>query len=151
VTAQTPRDARQRKQDTLARFRADDDAWVATTTGASDRAYVVPLSFLWDGAAFILATTESSLTARNLQSSGKARLVFGPTRDVVIVDGDVESFTLETVPPNLAAAFAARQWDPRELSERYAYFRITPSRIQAWREENELAGRVLMSGGRWLT
>jgi hypothetical protein len=150
VTGQAPRDARRRKQDTLARFRADDDAWVATTTGGSDKAYMVPLSFLWDGEAFVLATPESSLTAKNLQISGKARLAFGPTRDVVIVDGDVESFTLETVPANLAAAFAARQWDARESSERYAFFRVTPNRIQAWREENELEGRLLMRGGRWL-
>jgi hypothetical protein len=150
VTAEEPRDARQRKQDTLARFRADDDAWVATT-GASDGAYLVPLSFLWDGEAFILTTPESSRTAKNLRVTGKARLAFGPTRDVVIVDGEVEAFTLETVPANLAAAFAARQWDPRELSVRYAYFRITPYRIQAWREENELPGRLLMKNGRWLT
>lgn len=150
MAVQAPRDARQRKQDTLARFRADDDTWVATTTGESDQAYVVPLSFLWDGEAFVLATTEASLTARNLRASGKVRLAFGPTRDVVIVDADVESFTLETVPASLAAAFAARQWDARESSERYAFFRVTPSRIQAWREENELAGRLLMRGGRWL-
>ncbi|HEY3905766.1 MAG TPA: pyridoxamine 5'-phosphate oxidase family protein [Streptosporangiaceae bacterium] len=149
MTVQAPREARQRKQDTLARFRADDDAWVATA-GKPGSAYMVPLSFLWDGEAFILATPESSLTAKNLQAWGKARLAFGPTRDVVIVDGNVESFTLETVPANLAAAFAARQWDPRELDERYAYFRVTPHRIQAWREENELAGRLLMKDGRWL-
>jgi len=31
-----------------------------------------------------------------------------------------------------------------------AYFRITPRRIQAWREENELAGRDLMRDGCWL-
>ncbi len=150
MTAEAPRDARQRKQDTLARFRADDDAWVATATGESDTAYLVPLSFLWDGEAFVLATTESSRTAKNLQKTGKARLAFGPTRDVVIVDGDVEAFTLETVPANLAAAFAARHWDPREQSERYAFFRITPHRILAWREENELAGRLLMKDGHWL-
>lgn len=150
MTAEEPRDTRQRKQDTLARFRADDDTWVATTTAKSDRAYVIPLSFLWDGEAFILATPEASLTARNLRSSGKARLAFGPTRDVVIADGDAEAFTLETVPANLAAAFAARQWDPREASERHEYFRVTPYQIQAWREENELAGRLLMKDGRWL-
>jgi Pyridoxamine 5'-phosphate oxidase len=138
VTADAPREARQRKQDTLARFRADDDAWVATA-GKPGTAYMVPLSFLWDGEAFILATPEASLTAKNLQAWGKARLALGPTRDVVIVDGNVESFTLETVPAN-----------PRELEERYAYFRVTPHRIQAWREENELAGRLLMKDGRWL-
>jgi hypothetical protein len=28
--------------------------------------------------------------------------------------------------------------------------RLRPDRIQAWRESNELAGRLLMRGGEWL-
>ena len=27
---------------------------------------------------------------------------------------------------------------------------LVPERIQAWREANELAGRTLMRGGRWV-
>ena len=30
------------------------------------------------------------------------------------------------------------------------YVRVEPRRIQAWREENELADREVMRGGRWL-
>jgi hypothetical protein len=36
------------------------------------------------------------------------------------------------------------------LAAPYRWFRITPRRIQAWREANELAGRTLMRDGRWL-
>jgi hypothetical protein len=97
-----------------------------------------------------VATPESSRTGRNLRSSWRARLAIGPTRDVVLVDGGVEAFTLETVPADLARAFAEKLWDPRGETARYAYFRITPRRIQAWREENELAGRDLMRHSRWL-
>jgi hypothetical protein len=50
----------------------------------------------------------------------------------------------------LADAFAAKLWDARASAARYAYFRVTPQRIQAWREENELAARDLMRNGRWL-
>lgn len=32
----------------------------------------------------------------------------------------------------------------------YAYFRIVPDRVQAWRERNEMAGRALMRDGHWL-
>ena len=47
--------------------------------------------------------------------------------------------------------FAARAgFDPRESSPSYRWFRITPRRIQAWREVEELAGRELMRAGRWL-
>jgi hypothetical protein len=144
-----PRPLQQRKQDTLARLGRDVDAWVATAD-RDGNAYLVPLSFLWDGAAFTVTTPEASRTGSNLRSSGRARLAIGPTRDVVLVDGVVEAFTLETVPADLADAFAEKLWDPREEPARYAYFRITPRRIQAWREENELAGRDLMRDGRWL-
>jgi hypothetical protein len=149
VAADSPRPLRQRKQDTLARLGRDVDAWVASADGHGN-AYLVPLSFLWDGTAFTVATPASSPTGRNLRSSGRVRLAIGPTRDVVLVDGTAEAFTLETVPAELADAFAAKLWDPRASAARFAYFRITPHRIQAWREENELAGRDLMRNGRWL-
>lgn len=32
----------------------------------------------------------------------------------------------------------------------YLYFRVTPQRLQAWSEANELDGRDLMRDGRWL-
>jgi hypothetical protein len=149
MTAPPPRPLPQRKQDTLDRLTHDADAWVASAD-RDGNAYLVPLSFLWDGAAFTVATPESSRTGRNLRSSARARLAVGPTRDVILVDGVAEAFTLETVPAELADAFAEKNWDPREETDRYAYFRITPRRIQAWREENELAGRDLMRDGRWL-
>jgi Pyridoxamine 5'-phosphate oxidase len=150
VTAEPPRTLPERKRDTLARLDSDDDAWVASAD-RDGNAYLVPLSFLWDGVAITVTTPEASRTARNLRASGKARLAIGPTRDVVLVDGAVEAFTRETVPDDLATAFAAKLWDARQETARYEYFRITPDRILAWREVNELPGRCLMRDGRWLT
>jgi Pyridoxamine 5'-phosphate oxidase len=150
VAAEPPRPRQQRIQHTLARLNDDADAWVASAD-RDGNAYLVPLSFLWDGAALTVTTPESSRTARNLRASGRARLAIGPTRDVVLIEGAVEAFSRETVPDDLAAAFAAKLWDARQEADPYAYFRITPERIQAWREVNELTGRDLMRGGRWLT
>ena len=130
MTEPPPRPLEQRKQDTLDRLSHDVDAWVATAD-RDGNAYLVPLSFLWDGTAFTVATPESSRTGRNLRSSGRARLAIGPTRDAILIDGTVEAFTLETVPAGLAGAFADKLWDPRAEEVRYAYFRITPRRIQA--------------------
>ena len=144
-----PRTAQQRKHDTLARLDRDIDAWVATASADGD-AYLVPLSYLWDGNSFTMTTPEASPTGCNLQASERARLAIGPTRDVVLIDGTVETFSKETVPAEMADAFAAKLWDARLEKTRYAYFRITPQRIQAWREANELAGRDLMQDGRWL-
>lgn len=48
-------------------------------------------------------------------------------------------------------AFAAKHgWDPRKDAGDYAWFRIVPDRVQAWREVNELPGRILMRDGAWL-
>ena len=43
-------------------------------------------------------------------------------------------------------------WDGEALlvATPYRWFRISPRRIQAWREVNELSGRELMRDGRWL-
>lgn len=131
------------------RLDHDLDAWVASADREGN-AHLVPLSFLWDGVALTLATAGSSPTARNLRSSARVRMAVGPTRDVVIIEGTVETFSRETVPVDLADAFAAKFWDARIGAIRYAYLRVTPRRIQAWREENEIAGRDLMRAGRWL-
>jgi hypothetical protein len=144
-----PRSGKQRKHDSLTRLEHDVDVWVATSDGAGEP-YLVPLSFLWDGSALVLSTPESSITGRNLRSSRGVRLALGHTRDVVLIEGGVESFTLDTVPTALADAFASKLWDSRLEPNRYAFFRITPEKIQAWREVNELKGRDLMRDGVWL-
>jgi len=44
---------------------------------------------------------------------------------------------------------APADWDPRGLPG-YAFLVLRPIRIQAWRESNELDGRVLMRAGDWV-
>ncbi len=141
----------QRTRDTLDRLEHDVDAWVATADGASGTPYLVPLSFLWDGTALLVATPASSPTARNLRATGRVRLGIGPTRDVVLIEGTAHPLTATEVSHELADAFAAKAgFDPRTLTSAYLYVRIEPRRVQAWREENELEGRELMRDGRWL-
>ena len=41
-------------------------------------------------------------------------------------------------------------WDPREVGEGWAFFRLRPSRIQAYRGYEELEGRDVMRNSRWL-
>ena len=145
-----PRPPHQRRQDTLRRLEGDVDAWVATAGAADGTPYLVPLSFLWDGATLLIATPSSSPTARNLQATGKARLGIGPTRDLVLIEGTVgEILPAGEVPDEVGDAFAAKTgFDPRQLTG-YSYFRIHPQRLQAWREANELKDRQLMADGQW--
>ena len=90
-----PRSLEQRTADVLARLRGDVDLWVASADADGD-AYLVPLSFVWDGAAVTFATPRSSRTARNLVRAGSARVALGLTRDVVMLDGVVEAIAIGT-------------------------------------------------------
>ncbi|GAA3445984.1 pyridoxamine 5'-phosphate oxidase family protein [Planomonospora venezuelensis] len=150
MTLPDARSPEQRKLDSLNRLEHDVDAWVATAGPGGGEPYMVPLSFLWDGAALIIATAAASVTARNLQATGKARIAVGPTRDVTLIEGAARGLPASEVSTELADAFAAKTgFDPRELSSPYLYFSVLPQRVQAWREVNELKDRELMSGGRW--
>ncbi len=144
-----PRDTAQRKVDVLEKLDREKDAWVASAGVAGD-AYLVPLSFHWDDRRLTFATLAHSLTVRNLRRAGRTRVALGPTRDVVIIEGPLE-FVAADAQADVATAFAARLlWDPRREPREYVFFRLTPRRIQAWREENELAGRDVMVDGAWL-
>ncbi|HEX7472223.1 MAG TPA: pyridoxamine 5'-phosphate oxidase family protein [Candidatus Limnocylindrales bacterium] len=141
----------QRKRDTLDRLEHDVDAWVATGDREGGIPYLVPLSFLWDGATVLLATPASSPTGRNLLATGRVRLGIGPTRDVVLIDGTARAVGAAEIPDDVGDAFAAKTgFDPRLEPIPYLYFRIHPRRLQAWREANELKDRDLMRKGRWL-
>ncbi|MEU6761013.1 pyridoxamine 5'-phosphate oxidase family protein [Streptomyces sp. NPDC046853] len=145
-----PRPPEQRKQDVLHRLTHDVDAWVATADAGSGTPYLIPLSFQWTGEALLVATPATSVTGRNLRASGKARVGVGPTRDVVMIEGTVRALGEGELTSDDLDAFAERtEFDPRKLDTVYTYFRITPQRIQAWREADELVGRELMRGGRW--
>jgi len=144
---ETPRSAEQRKDDTLTRLASDVDAWIATADVAGN-GYLLPLSFFWDGKGVIVATPHSSVTGRNLNRGGRVRVGVGELRDVTMIDGTAEVVEDERT----KNAFAAKHgWDPRKERQDYAFFRIVPDRVQAWREVNELAGRTLMRNGDWLT
>jgi hypothetical protein len=152
MTPPPARTAEQRKHDTLHRLDHDEDAWVATADATSGVPHLVPLSFLWNGTCLLFSTPAASPTGRNLATSGRARVGIGPTRDVVMVEGTVETVEPVGLPEQDAELFAAKTgFDPRRLATPYLYFRVHPRRVQAWREADELDGRELMRDGRWLS
>jgi hypothetical protein len=148
--AKAARTRRQRRLDTLARLEREVDVWVATADGRTAIPYLAPVSFLWDGATILVSMPVASATGRNLRGGGTVRLGLGPTRDVVLIEGKATAFAASEIGADEGDAFAAKTgFDPRDELEPYAYFRIRPSRIQAWRESNELNDRVLMRDGVW--
>ncbi|NYH55215.1 MULTISPECIES: pyridoxamine 5'-phosphate oxidase family protein [Nocardiopsis] len=145
-----PRSRARRRRDTEHRLTHDQDLWVASAS-ADGVPYLVPLSFDWDGEALLMATPTDSPTGRNLATARTARLGLGHTRDVSMIEGEVEVLEIDALPRERGDRFAAHTgFDPRALTTPYRWFRVLPRRVQAWREVNEMAGRELMRDGRWL-
>jgi hypothetical protein len=144
------RDRETRKADAVAMLRsAAIDVWVATASAAGVP-HLVPVSLAWVDERVVIAIPGSSVTARNLEHFGHARLGVGPTRDVVMIDATMEKTVDVAGDDALGEAYAAQaDWDPRE-STGYVFFVLRPLRVQAWRESNEIAGRTLMRDGSWL-
>ena len=147
-----PQSMQQRKADVLEKLRmvprTEKDIWVASAS-PSGEAYLIPLTFYWDGARLTIATPKRSRTARNLQRAGVARVALPPTRDVVIIEGTLEFIETDANAELAAAHTDGAGWDARR-SGKNVYIRLTPQKIQAWSEENEAGGRDVMIDGRWL-
>jgi len=145
-----PRTPAQRRADTEHRLTHDVDCWVATADDGTTPRLTV-LSFLWDGSTLLLSTAASSPAGRNLAATGTVQVGIGRTRDVVLVTGTVEVVRRDDLSAQEGDAFAAKTgFDPRAIRSEYAYFRVRPTTVQAWREEDELRGRWLMRDGGWL-
>jgi hypothetical protein len=148
--ADEPRDPAQRKADVLAKLTAPvADVWVATAEG--DRPFLVPLTAAWHDERIVLSTARTAPAARNLLANGRARLALGHTRDVVLIDAVLERTVEVGDSGALGEAYADQNdWDPRTAGEAYVFLVLRPTRITAWREVNEIAGRTLMRDGAWL-
>ena len=146
-----PRDLATRTADALSALTAPAaDAWVATAS-ADGAPHLVPLTIAWYDERILLAVEGRSLTARNVVTSGRARLGIGPTRDVVVVDATLERCVPVDDEPPLGAAYARQaDWDPRG-DDGYVFLVLRPVRVQAWRDVAEIAGRTLMQDGVWIT
>ena len=151
------RDRETRKADALAMLATPAiDTWVATASVAGVP-HLVPVSLAWVDERVVIAVEASSVTARNLTTSGAARLAVGPTRDVVMIDAVLEhavDVSAEDVSADgadgLGTAYVAQaDWDPRR-EVGYVFLVLRPVRVQAWREANEISGRTLMRDGCWL-
>jgi nitroimidazol reductase NimA-like FMN-containing flavoprotein (pyridoxamine 5'-phosphate oxidase superfamily) len=145
-----PRGPEQRKREALERLERDNDVWVATA-GADGEPCLVPLAFWWDGERVWLSTRDTNPTGRNLCATGRVRLAFGHSRDVVLVHGTARMLTRAELPVEVGDAFAAKDgWDPREDHPSYVFFQVSPQVVQAWGTVREMPGRILMRESEWL-
>ena len=61
MTGVPPRGLEERLRDTRAKLASDVDLWVATS-GSAGGVHLIPLSYLWDGTAFLISTPRASPT-----------------------------------------------------------------------------------------
>lgn len=145
----SPKPMPQRAAHARERLAEERDAWVASAT-AGGEAYMIPLTYLWNGSSMLFSTPERSRTIRDLKRTGRTRIALPSARDVVILDGRVDLLD-PAVETTAIDAFAAQHgWDPRLEPNAYAFFRFTPERIQAWSVASELPTRDVMRDGHWL-
>jgi hypothetical protein len=149
TSAIEPRSRAERRLDTEHRLTHDVDLWVASAS-LDGVPYLVPLSFDWNGERLLVATPTDSPTGMNLAATRAVRLGVGHTRDVSMIDGEVEVLEIDALPQLRGDRFAAgTDFDPRALATPYRWFRISPRRIHAWHEVIEMPDRELMGDGRW--
>jgi hypothetical protein len=139
-----------RKADVLAALEAQGDLWLATADH-SGRPHLIAVSAWWDGTDLVVATTSASRTATNLEAGGGVRLAGGSPADAILIDAKLVESVPASDAPEVAGGFAkAAGWDPREVGPGWAFFRLRPARIQAYRGYDELEGRDVMLNSRWL-
>lgn len=145
------RSASQRKADVQATLARQGDLWLATAD-RTGRPHLVAVSAWWNGSELIMATSATTRSARNLESTGTARLAIGSPEDVTVIDVEVAGpATPVEDDARVSEGFAAAVgWDPRTVGGGWVYFTLRPGRIQAYRGYDELAGRDVMLKGRWL-
>jgi len=144
------RDTKTRQADVLAALERQGDLWVSTAD-PSGRPHLIPVSAWWDGTHLVIATAGASRTARNMKMNHAVRLAGGSPSDAVMIDADIVESRAVDDSAEIARGFAAALgWDPREVGAGWIFFRLRPTRIQAYRGYDELEGRDVMRGSRWL-
>lgn len=144
------RDTPTRKADVLGALEQQADMWLSTADPFG-RPHLIPVSAWWDGKDLVIATAGASRTARNLKLRQAVRLAGGSPADAIMIDADVVESPAVDDSAEMAGGFAAAVgWNPREVAKGWIFFRLRPTRIQAYRGYDELEGRDVMRGSRWL-
>jgi len=144
------RDTQTRKADVLAALQQQADMWLSTADPAG-RPHLIPVSVWWEGTDLVIATAGTSRTARNMKANRAVRVAGGSPSDAIMIDAEVVESPAVDDSAELARGFAAAVgWNPREVAKGWIFFRLRPTRIQAYRGYDELDGRDVMRDSRWL-
>lgn len=143
------RDAATRKKDVLAALEGQGHYWLVTAE-VGGRPHVIGVSGWWNDGQIVVTTLGSSRTARNMAMNPQVKLAHGDPADAIVIEAQmIDSVAVEDS-TELASGFkAAMGWDPREMGG-WMFFRLRPTRIQAFRGYDEIGGRDVMLRSRWV-
>jgi hypothetical protein len=141
------RSVEQRKKDVLEALEKQGHYWLSTAE-IGGRPHVIGVSGLWDGSQIVVTTLGSSLTARNMSMNPRVVLAGGDPSDAIVIQaGVIDSAAVEDSSEMTADWKKAMGWTP---DDGWMYFRLRPTRIQAFRGYDEIEGRDVMIRSRWL-
>ena len=145
----SPRDTATRKKDVLDAFATQGHYWLSTAE-VGGRPHVIGVSAMWSDGEFVVTTLGTSRTARNMAMNPRVVLTHGDPSDAIVVRaGVLDSAPVEDWPEIADEWKAAMGWDAREM-EGWMFFRLRPTRIQAFRGYDEIGDRDLMIRSRWV-
>ena len=143
------RDTAARKRDVLAALEKQGRLWLATAD-VGGRPHVIAVSAWWDGTDLVITTSGSSRTARNMAMNPLVTLAAGDPGDAIVIQAQMLDSSAAESSEEVALGFSkVMGWDPREMGG-WMFFRLRPTRIQAFRGYDEIEGRDVMVRSRWL-
>ena len=149
MTSTPSRDPATRKKDVLAALERQGHYWLATAE-IGGRPHMIAVSGWWDGGDIVITTLATSKTARNMAMNPAVMLAGGDPADAIVIQGQVIDSAAVEDSAELAEGFKkAIGWDPREM-DGWMFFRLRPTRIQAFRGYDEIEDRDVMVRSRWV-
>ena len=147
MTSTPSRDPATRKKDVLAFLEKQGHYWLSTAE-VGGRPHVIAVSGLWHDGEMVVTTLGTSKTARNMAMNPLVVVAGGDPSDAIVIQAQV----IEAVPvedaPRLAGEWqAAMGWEP---AADWVFYRLRPTRIQAFRGYDEIGGRDVMVRSRWV-
>jgi hypothetical protein len=150
MTSTPLRDVATRKKDVLETLAKNGRFWLGTAD-PTGKPHVIAVSAWWESEEFVVATLGSSRTARNIEMNPRVTMATGAFNDAIVIHAQmIESRAVEDS-PDLAKGFkAVMGWEPGEVGPGWIFLRLRPTKIQAFRDYEEIEGRDVMLRSRWL-
>ena len=143
------RSPEERKADVLAVLEKQGHYWLATAE-VGGGPHIIAVSGLWKEDEMVVTTKSASKTARNMAMNPLVVLAGGDPSDAIVIQAQViESRPAEDSAKLLDEWKKKMGWDPTELGD-WTFYRLRPTRIQAFRGYEEIGGRDVMIRSRWV-